>query len=151
MDDGIAGDGAKSYAFEISVASADANHDQLSVPPVPATNEHLDWVLLPFTTYVQTDGVTVVGATNENGILPIPLQNDLNPGYTQYAAWIGLDRQWKIYGKANDNRCADWTVGDNIQGHGGSVGHADQVTVEFLLVNGGTICNGQNAVICVEQ
>jgi len=71
-----------------------------------STAENTNWVLLPNTTYAQSDGVTKVGTTNSAGVFIFPLEAPFTP--LTNLIWTGV-RQTP----------AGWVAGSSITGVGG--------------------------------
>lgn len=114
-------------------------------PQCTAASENIDWVLKPLTTYLRSDGVTVIGKTNSAGILAFPLSASLGAGTSYYLTGLA----------------ADWTTGSFCTGSGTWTG-----TMSATNVNGGrenfnttnaifdsqVVCTSStNNLMCVEQ
>ncbi len=109
-------------------------------------SEHVDWVLSPNTTYVRSDGTTVIGTTNEYGIFTGTLTNYIDGG--GYPPMTGLSgTTWMVN---SGNTCSDWTSSSGDAGTGNP--HQPSVWIAF---GGGTYaCNGGGnlmSLFCVAQ
>lgn len=62
-----------------------------------------DWPLKASTTYVQSNGTTVIGTTTAGAIFNFPLTSAFTTNNT--VAWTGLTAAW---GTSASN-CSDWT------------------------------------------
>jgi hypothetical protein len=111
--------------------------------------ERLDWVFLPSTPYVQVDGSTLVGTTNDAGLLDLPLRNAWEGDVARSEAlfWTGIDSAGWSGGAATS--CGQWGSKDpSVVGH---IGAAGQVNATAIGVGSAAVCSMRLSVLCVEQ
>jgi hypothetical protein len=111
-------------------------------------NEHTDWVLRPNTTYVRSDGSTVVGTTNSVGLFTFPLLNSYSS--TSSNVWTGLETGWTSANNwGNDWDCTNWTSTAAFAPPGGATGKTDSTdsTAIAFTLN----CSNARSLLCVEQ
>jgi len=106
-------------------------------------DEHVDWVFQKDTTYVKTDGTTVVGTTDSLGLLEFPLSNKVGSLANNY--WTGLEQNW-----TTGSDCDDWSSNDFIdEGH---MGRQNATDATFINVADNQNCRDNGAaVMCVQQ
>lgn len=107
------------------------------------SSEHIDWVLQPNTTYVQSDGATVIGTTDSNGIFPFPLENNFTT-FTSGSPWTGLETDWTN----NINNCVLWA--SNLPADNGQVGDMGQTTSSSISLFS-LACSQVQSLLCVQQ
>lgn len=106
--------------------------------------EHVNWVLSSSTQYIRPDG-TVIGTTDENGLLPSPLTNSI--GTSSQFVWTGISSDHM----STDN-CSSWTKNggaeatDTINGAQGDAGSTTNAIFTKTVD-----CNSSASVYCVEQ
>ncbi|MAZ48632.1 MAG: hypothetical protein CME65_08710 [Halobacteriovoraceae bacterium] len=59
---------------------------------VEGTQENVDWVLYPNSTYYRTDGTTEITTTNEHAVFNFPLTNNIATSFGD--AWTGFQSDW---------------------------------------------------------
>lgn len=111
--------------------------------------ENQNWVLLPNTTYVRSDGVTVIGTTNSSAIFTGTLTNTIGGG--GWPPMTGIDSDtWQVY---TGYTCSNWT---STSGNPSS-GNTAQTSVSIAFGKNGTAspsttCNEpQMSLFCVQQ
>jgi hypothetical protein len=102
----------------------------------PSTN----WPLKASTTYVRSNGVTVIGTTTAARILSFNLTNSFATGGS---AWTGLTG---AMAKAVEN-CTDWTTN---AGNPANYGDATQLDGRSIA-QGAFACSSTPSLYCVEQ
>jgi len=111
--------------------------------------ERLDWVFLPSTPYVQVDGSTLLGTTNDAALLELPLRNAWEGDVARSEAffWTGIDSAGWSGGVATS--CGQWGSGNSsVVGH---IGAAGQVNAAAIGAGSGALCSTRLSVLCVEQ
>jgi hypothetical protein len=106
----------------------------------------LNWALAPSTTYKKSDGVTVLGQTDDQGRLVFPLTNALVT--EEVAHWTGIDH----IGWTPTWDCSGWTAstGGMMGGAFGQAGYTNRT--DFYFINHSPPgCNYTNRLVCVEQ
>ncbi|MCB1200944.1 MAG: DUF1554 domain-containing protein [Leptospiraceae bacterium] len=109
------------------------------------TSEHADWVLLPNTKYVRSDGTTEIFTTNSNGIFEFgTLTNAISSG--SGFVWTALNVNWTN----NAQNCGNWsnTTGTNV------IRGIPNSTVNSILATGTSNCDQTSPAVylyCVEQ
>ncbi len=110
-------------------------------------SEHIGWVLAATTTYVRSDGTTVIKATNNEAIFSFAgavLTNSFSA--TSYNIWTGLTNNWT----GNDNAdCTNWTSAIGA----GEVGNTSATDGTAIQQAATLNCSGAASVrlACVEQ
>ncbi|MDO8519146.1 MAG: DUF1554 domain-containing protein [Deltaproteobacteria bacterium] len=117
------------------------------------TSEHTDWVMGANTTYTRSDGTTVVGVTNANGILAtFPLTNSF--GTSAGLAWTGLSQTADAWtsgnGSVTDSLCNNWESADDF-GYTADLVATSGYNNAVSKSAGGQGCSTSRALICVEQ
>lgn len=115
------------------------------------SGEHADWVLKANTTYIRTDA-TVIGTTDVNALLPIPLINSIDP--TKTDVWTGIEYRNSMIGlpasrwvNATSN-CNNWTINaGNVAGETGNPSVSNNTSIDA----GNPVCSGLKNLYCVEQ
>lgn len=105
----------------------------------------VDWILLADTAYLRSDGTTLVGITDANGLLPHPLVNSIRDTTTGF--WSGLNEDWT----SSVNNCVNWT--DNTATFQGRYGIESGLnSLNIYLVWSDAVCSATGAIlVCVEQ
>lgn len=111
--------------------------------PNCTTLEGTDWVLGADTTYVRSDGSTIIGTTNSGGIFTFPLENTFS-SFTSGTPWTGLSTDWTT----SADTCMSWT--SNLGASNGIVGDMSQTTSTSISLFANP-CKGFNSLLCVEQ
>lgn len=106
-------------------------------------SEHADWVLKANKQYRQSDGTTVIGTTNANGLFTFPLTNPPRTNWTgTMNTATGLRPNWT----SSNNHCTGWRAGGTFM----AAQHND--TSSLAISNAGTMsCTDDARIICVEQ
>lgn len=105
--------------------------------------EHVDWVLLPNTTYTRSDGITEIITTNNVGIFVFgTLTNSIN-GMSIYI-WTGLSDNWR-----EGVNCQYWA--DNTSSWTGQLGSASANDYTSITTPTATTCNSNRYLWCIEQ
>ena len=83
------------------------------------SNENVNWVLKPNTTYVWSTATPgqVAFITNGTGIAPMPILNQGNPG--GFTIWTGLNQDWTT---DSSNTCTGWSYSASGLGRMGNSG-----------------------------
>ncbi len=115
------------------------------------SSEHVDWVLQANKTYVRgSDGSTVIGTANNEGLFTFNLSNNILPSGTQVNPrfWSGLASDW-----TESDTCNLWTVNGTISatGYSGQRGSAYNGDYQAMSYSGGAACSGSWFLLCVEQ
>ncbi|NLD28214.1 MAG: DUF1554 domain-containing protein [Myxococcales bacterium] len=113
------------------------------------TTEHIDWVLLPDTTYVRADLTKVIGRTTDKGIFNFniaELTNAFSDITEEIETWTGLDDEWRT---VTGYTCQDWTEDDaNRTGYIGLCNSKDGEAIAAFEQS----CDRDNVkIVCVEQ
>ncbi|MBK6607066.1 MAG: DUF1554 domain-containing protein [Leptospiraceae bacterium] len=104
-------------------------------------SEHTSWVFLPNTSYFQTDGVTLIGTTNANALLPSTFVNQAT-AHSKY--WTGLNNDWT---NAAMN-CAGWSnTGSSTCGGQ----NPNNNVSNFTDIWGVVACAAAQQLLCVQQ
>ena len=106
-----------------------------------STDEHIDWVLQPSTTYSRSDCTTTIFTTNANGVFPFgTASSNVDGSGADY--WTGLVNNWTT----NGTDCTDWsaTTGNSRYGEGNQ-------TNNRLISRGNLNCTSTANLLCVEQ
>jgi hypothetical protein len=107
-------------------------------------SENVDWVLAANTTYVQSDGVTVIGTTTSAGIFTFPLTNRLSARNAY--AWTGLRSDFTSLGLGST--CNHWTQASNVSaGEAGLASMTDSNAISSRTIT----CVFGEAIYCVAQ
>lgn len=110
--------------------------------------EHTGWVLAANTEYRRIDGVTVIGTTNDAGLFPFPLVNEIGIGNT--FVWTGL-KDSPAWVADEQNSCDGWTE-DEKKTFGLAGSAKSGVTGSAAILNGKkSDCHTKRALYCVEQ
>ena len=113
------------------------------------TNQNLNWVLAPGTTYARMDTAgaspTILFTTNSAGIIPsgTTIQNRIHPESLTY--WTGPDSQWTTLGACTNFWNNPTTL--NI----GVYGSSDYLTSQAWSVTFPGPCNVLRHIVCVQQ
>lgn len=111
------------------------------------TSEHTDWVLASNKEYRRSDGTTVIGTTNANGLLPFSLSNSFA---TSAGWWTGLKTDWRILGAAF--RCqttTPWDTGNVTRSGGFGLNTSTNTSIEGS--GAGDTCDFTYRLVCVQQ
>lgn len=105
--------------------------------------EHTNWIFLPSTNYYQPDGVTIIAATNVDGLMP---GGFVNPATPNAKYWTGLNTDWTT----SINNCGGWTsIGFTVPG-----GIAPNNTSANFTASAGwglNTCGAAQQLLCVQQ
>ena len=106
-------------------------------------SEHTGWVLKANKEYRQSDGTTVIGTTNANGIFTFPLTNPFKSPFigTNMSA-TGLNVNWT----SNSNHCSQWTGTGSF-----AMATYDSTSSDAIYAGGTAGCTNTARIICVEQ
>lgn len=114
--------------------------------------EHADWVLKPNTTYVRSDGLTVIFTADANGVWNFanPLTNSItSTSGWNYQAWTGLNSDWTSAGNSLD--CTGWTLISGVGNLGVSTGYNSGYSDVYNIIAYNQNCNLVGRLYCVEQ
>ena len=115
-----------------------------------AANQHVDWVLAANTVYVRSNGSTIIGTTNSEGIFPWSggaLSNSIGPDVA--TAYTGLGSDWTRYPGCGSYCDCTWFT-KNTSGDSGSIGQAASLTSNMIVL-GTASCSTSHALYCAEQ
>jgi hypothetical protein len=117
--------------------------------------EHIDWVLKANTSYYKTDGTTLIGITNSNGLLGNTVSQAIGDGGSN--VWTGITyrdanpmfifmsaQRWLNSG----SDCSGWS--DNTSNNAGQVGQMGVTNFNYIDA-GNPVCSNQYSFYCVEQ
>ncbi|MEZ4368562.1 MAG: DUF1554 domain-containing protein [Kofleriaceae bacterium] len=110
--------------------------------------EHVDWVLKPSREYRRLDGTTVIGTTNEAGLLTFPLTNsveDISQLVVTNATSTGMTATWTT----SANTCNGWTTA--MAGVSNAIGLWDATSTDLIGGIGSSGCSNVEMFLCVEQ
>lgn len=108
------------------------------------SNEGIDWVLAPNTTYYDRSGVNAVFTTNDNGIFSLnTLKNPIDT--TKRFYWTGLQVDWRTSGFT----CAGWS--DTSCGSSGLKGYPLNTDSGLISIGNSSCCAQDLGLACVEQ
>ena len=110
-------------------------------------SEHLDWVLLPETTYLRSNGTTEIFTTNTEGVLNFSIGNTmLNPFDTTVTDfWSGLSSDWTT----NNKNCTNLiTLAAKDRGSRGST---NSILLQAISNTPAVACTQTLPILCVEQ
>ena len=109
------------------------------------TSEHIDWVLKPNKEYRRTDGSTVIGTTNSNGIFSFPISNgvdEYNSG-TFSITVSALESNWT----SSTDDCTNFSLTSGDYGTS-NFSETDTTFIDWATSS----CTGSALhVVCVEQ
>ncbi len=111
-----------------------------------STAEHIDWVMAPNTRYIRPAG-TLIGTTNQNGIIPLPLISTIFYGENTNATdrvWTGIFDDWTTLQPAGTDNCVSWSASTST---GGSSRVDEKVAIHDQI----EACSGIYKLLCVEQ
>lgn len=110
------------------------------------TSEHINWVLKTNTEYRRSDGTTVVGSTNANGIFNLPLTSSIEPTLLLGSSSVvtGLSTDW-----TSGLDFTDWSGTGN--GWYGDHTEANSGFFADSWASAATMATLQAKAICVEQ
>ena len=117
------------------------------------TAENVNWVMLPNRNYYRANGTTLVGTTNNGGVIPLDFTNSISGVDEWY--WTGLNGNGSAW--STGENCANWTyAGNNPVVAGGREGHGNGTTGNTNGDNGALagwvqFCNAPLHLVCVEQ
>ena len=117
------------------------------------TGENVNWVMLPNRDYYRANGTTLVGTTNNGGVIPLNLTNSISGVDEWY--WTGLNGNGSTW--STGENCANWTyAGNNPVVAGGREGHGNGTTGntngnDGALAGWVQFCNTLLNLVCVEQ
>ena len=104
----------------------------------------VDWVLRANTSYYRSDGTTLIGTTNANGIFTFPLSASVAPTpVVNY--WTGLNPDWTT---DTSNNCSNWTTNAG-DGRSGAPNVVDSTSIGLPLST--IYCSPSQAIWCIEQ
>lgn len=102
--------------------------------------EHLNWVLLPLTTYFRDDAVGRIMTTDANGIFVFgSLESSFG---TAGDYWTSMNGDWT----GNGGACGAWALTSGST----RIGSGTDITNKAISSGGGN-CNQSHALLCVEQ
>jgi hypothetical protein len=104
--------------------------------------EHTDWVLQPNETYARSDGTTIIGATNANGLFVFPLTNSVVTVMRNMLT--GTASNWTTHAGSN---CTAWTA----TGGNARYGVSTSTIATFIFAPISTSCANQSYLLCIEQ
>ncbi len=120
-----------------------------TLPNCPGGNgEHIGWIFQANKNYYQADGITLIGTTDANGLMPPTF---VNPATGNAKYWTGINVDWTT---AVANNCVNWTSNaGGIYGNCGGSGSGPNTSPGNLLNSwGGTVaCNAPQQLLCIEQ
>jgi hypothetical protein len=106
-----------------------------------------DWPLAASTTYVRSDGSTIIGTTTSGAIFTFPLTNAISSSGTSVWVWTGFERDsWTLNAS---NTCTDWTSNSGL-----ALSYmANAIETNFGAITRGTAdyCDQLHKFYCVEQ
>jgi hypothetical protein len=103
--------------------------------------EHIDWVLIPNTTYIMAQTSAEIGRTNDFAIFDAMLSQPVLPAFIY--TYTGISNDW-----TTGNTCSNWSSSSGVQF--GVYGVADQTDMNFVA-DGETSCSDYLSIYCVEQ
>lgn len=108
-----------------------------------AGDGQVDWPLSPNTRYYRPDRITLIGQTDDKGLMQFPLQNPV--GDTSMTYSTGLKVDWTTLATGH---CTGWTTTTG----NGNVGRGNQLDAGFVAV-GAHSCGvtGSHRLLCVQQ
>lgn len=109
------------------------------------TTGRLNWVLGSSTAYCSSDYKKLVGTTNANSYMSVPLPNSL--ASTTIAVYTGLTNTWGI----SNNNCAAFSNTGGTSEFGTPNGIVSGTTQTSFISNGSGACTSAGKIYCVEQ
>ncbi|HRP70004.1 MAG TPA: DUF1554 domain-containing protein [Turneriella sp.] len=128
--------------YKAVLVGSDANSRKVCVSPdCTGTDEAVDWVFHPNTTYVNILGQTI-GTTSGNGIF-LSILNPVSTSATPAEVWTGLNANWQDF-----NTCNNWTTSEVA--YYGAGGFANSIGLLFSGASAQT-CDVLRNLYCTQQ
>ena len=128
---------ASSFAAVLGAFNGLQRYACLGATPGCPGGGSLNWPLIPNMEYRRPDGTTIIGSTDVNRIIALPL---VNPISSSGSAWSGMEGNWNTLGATSE--CTGWTGG----GTGNQWNLADATSTNA----GNVACGAALKLICAE-